>query len=136
MTERKMIKITWLPRPRADVDEHSHIREECFEFEVPEEFIYSISNDKRLKISDDLELGYTFEYICRHCGMPLSHVASGSMGAVLECNCGTWTGDCSPFSGSWYGGKVTYQKFTEEEKKRKMEEEIRIIKAGYGVKEE
>ncbi len=55
------------------------------------------------------------------------------MGAILECYCGTWEGECSPFSGSWYGGKVTYQKFTEEEKKEKVEEGIRMIKARYGI---
>ena len=96
-------------------------------FDVPKEFLEDVSCDKTIIVNDDLELKYSFEYICRHCRHELKHISSTSpCEATLTCMCGEWKGICSPCSGSFYGGKVIYTKYTQKQldkiKKSKIDE--------------
>jgi len=106
------------------------------EFEVPEEFIYDVLYEKKIKV-EDLILKFQFEYFCSHCGQKIKHIASGTIfspfeedklidrdySALLECDCGQWYGSCSPFSGAFYGGKLKYKPWTEGQLERRYEKE-------------
>ena len=95
---------------------------------MPDSVLESINAGKGFQWGD-LFLKVKFEYHCLHCHGKLRHIASTGEEALLECDCGTWKGWCSPFIGSWYGGSVTYSPYSLETRRERYEDAVARAKA-------
>ena len=61
------VKVKYLSEFGADTSQYQHKREECFEFEVPYDFLYEQKLNQRIRIVENgLDIEYKFKYI--RCG--------------------------------------------------------------------
>jgi hypothetical protein len=132
---RKLIKVTWIPRHRADDPKDprylQYDADRCFDFEMPEDALMSISQETRFRLDAGFELTTNFRYYCSSCGGHIEHTGGSIGSAHLHCRCSLWIGKCSPFSGTWYGGMLERHPLSPAELAERKQRRIAAIEAEY-----